>query len=287
MMVVTMNMEVRYMIKHLQDTFTLNNGVEMPGFGLGVYKVEDGSVAEEAVRTALENGYRSIDTASFYDNEKGVGEGIKNSGIPRDDVFLTSKVWNDEQGYTSTKQAFQRSIDKLGTDYLDLYLIHWPVKDTFVETWKAMEELYREGKVRAIGVSNFHVQHLEKLFANAEIISAVNQVEFHPHLTQEGLRAFCHQHNIQLEAWSPLKRGQLLEEDIIQTIAKKYGKSAAQVILRWDIQHDVITIPKSITKERIIANADIFDFSLTDEEMNQIDAMNQNDRSGSNPDSFD
>ncbi|MFD1065935.1 aldo/keto reductase [Oceanobacillus locisalsi] len=272
------------MSTHLRDTVTLNNGVDMPKFGLGVYKVEEGQTAVDAVRIALEHGYRSIDTASFYQNEVSVGQGIKESGVPRKDIFLTSKVWNDEQGYQSTLEAFENSLEKLGTDYLDLYLIHWPVKDTFIDTWKALEKLYHDGRVRAIGVSNFHVQHLERLLPEAEIVPAINQVEFHPHLTQVGLRAFCENQGIYLEAWSPLKRGQLLDHPTLVSIGEKYGKNVAQVILRWDIQHDVITIPKSITPERIISNADIFDFELTDEEMKQIDGMNENSRSGSNPD---
>lgn len=271
---------------HLQDTVTLNNGVDMPKFGLGVYKVEEGQVAVDAVKIALKHGYRSIDTASFYQNEDSVGQGIKESGVPRKDIFLTSKVWNDEQGYESTIEAFERSLKKLDTDYLDLYLIHWPVKETFVDTWKALEKLYHDGRVRAIGVSNFHIQHLERLLPEAEVIPAVNQVEFHPHLTQEGLRAFCENQGIHLEAWSPLKRGQLLDHPTLVSIGEKYGKNPAQVILRWDIQHNVITIPKSITPERIIQNAAIFDFTLTEEEMKQIDALNENSRSGSNPDDY-
>lgn len=275
------------MIQHLQDTIPLNNGVIMPGFGLGVYKVEKGKIAVDAVRTALENGYRSIDTASFYQNEASVGQGIKESGLPREDIFLTSKVWNDEQGYESTLEAFERSLEKLGTDYLDLYLIHWPVNEKFMDTWKAFEKLYQDKRVRAIGVSNFHIQHLERLLKEAEIVPAINQVEFHPHLTQEKLREYCRQHRIQLEAWSPLKRGQLLEHPILTAIAEKYHKTVAQIILRWDIQHQVITIPKSITPERIVQNADIFDFSLTEQEMKQIDAINENSRSGTNPDDYD
>lgn len=271
---------------HLQDTVTLNNGVDMPKFGLGVYKVDEGQTAVDAVKAALENGYRSIDTASFYKNEVSVGQGIKESGVPRKDIFLTSKVWNDEQGYESTLAAFERSLERLDTDYLDLYLIHWPVKETFIDTWKALENLYHDGRVRAIGVSNFHIQHLERLLSEAEVIPAINQVEFHPHLTQEGLRAFCENQGIQLEAWSPLKRGQLLDHPTLVSIAEKYGKSVAQVILRWDIQYNVVTIPKSITFERIIQNADIFDFELTEEEMKQIDALNENSRSGTNPDDY-
>lgn len=255
----------------------------MPIFGLGVYKVDDGKTVVESVKTAINHGYRSIDTASFYDNEIGVGQAIKESDIAREDIFVTSKVWNDEQGYESTLQAFERSLKKLDLEYLDLYLIHWPIKDTYKETWRALEKLYTDGRVRAIGVSNFNVNQLQDLLADCNIKPVINQVEFHPHLTQVELRNLCKQENIQLEAWSPLKRGRLLEEPTILKIAKQYQKSAAQVILRWDLQSQVITIPKSITKERIIENADIFDFSLTDEDMESINQLNRNDRSGKDP----
>ncbi|MFD1362102.1 aldo/keto reductase [Lentibacillus salinarum] len=275
------------MITHLQDTVTLNNGVKMPGFGLGVYKVEDGDVTVESVKAALKNGYRSIDTASFYDNERGVGQGIKESGVPRDEIFVTSKVWNDEQGYENTLQAFEASLEKLGTDYLDLYLIHWPVKGKYKETWKAMEKLYEEGKVRAIGVSNFHIHHLQDLMAGSNVKPVINQVEYHPHLTQEKLRAFCEQENILLEAWSPLKKGRLLDDPVIAGLAEKYGKTSAQIILRWDVQNHVVTIPKSTHEHRIQENADIFDFALTDDEMEQISSLNKDERTGTNPDSFD
>ncbi|WP_339227171.1 aldo/keto reductase [Oceanobacillus sp. FSL K6-2867] len=275
------------MIKHLQDTVTLNNGVEIPGFGLGVYKVEDGKTTVNAVKAALNYGYRSIDTASFYNNELGVGQAIREADIPREELFITSKVWNDEQGYESTLEACERSLNKLGLDYLDLYLIHWPVKGKYKETWRAMEKLYNDKKVRAIGVCNFHVHHLQDLLMDSYVQPVINQVEFHPHLSQAELREFCAKENIQLEAWSPLKRGQLLEEPALKEIAKKHGKTTAQIILRWDIQHNVITIPKSITEERIKSNADIFDFSLSESDMEKINGMNINDRAGTNPDSYD
>ncbi|NBJ68250.1 aldo/keto reductase [Roseburia sp. 1XD42-34] len=271
----------------LQDTVVLNNRVKMPGFGLGVYKVKNGRTVKTAVHAALENGYRLIDTASFYDNEIGVGEALKEANLPREEWFITTKVWNDQQGYEATKKAFERSLQKLGLDYIDLYLIHWPVKGMYVDTWKAMEELYHSGKVRAIGVSNFHQHHLENLMANREIVPAINQVEYHPHLTQETLHAFCKQHGIQLEAWSPLKRGQLLDDPFLTSLGKKYGKTAAQIILRWNIQNEVITIPKSTKPSRIKENAAIFDFSLTEDEMKQINSLNKNERSGTNPNSFD
>lgn len=275
------------MITHLQDTVTLNNGVNMPGFGLGVYKVEDGQTVVNSVKAAIKNGYRSIDTASFYDNEEGVGQGIKESGIPREEIFITSKVWNEEQGYESTLEAFERSLQKLNTDYLDLYLIHWPVKGKYKDTWRAMEKLYEDGRVRAIGVSNFHVHHLEDLMKDSNIKPVIDQVEYHPHLTQLELREFCEKENIQLEAWSPLKRGQLLDDPTLTEIANTYGKSTAQVILRWNIENNVITIPKSITENRIIENADIFDFSLTEQDTGKINALNINSRVGTNPDSYD
>lgn len=275
------------MIKHLQDTITLNNGVKMPGFGLGVYKVEDGDVVYQAVDAALEAGYRSIDTASFYFNEKGVGQAVKDSHVAREDIFITSKVWNDQQGYEETLKAFEESLENLQTDYLDLYLIHWPVKGKYKETWRAMEKLYKDERVKAIGVSNFHIHHLEHLLDGCEVKPAVDQVEYHPHLTQEELHGFCRREGIQLEAWSPLKRGQLLDDPLLNEIGRKYNKTAAQVILRWNVQNGVITIPKTITDQRIEENADIFDFSLTAEEMEQIRGMNKNDRAGTNPDSYD
>jgi methylglyoxal/glyoxal reductase len=274
------------MITSLNDTIKLNNGIKMPGFGLGVYKVEDGDTVVHAVRSAIEVGYRSIDTASFYDNERGVGQAVRESGIPREELFITSKVWNDQQGYESTLKAYDQSLEKLGMDYLDLYLIHWPVSGKYKETYRALEKLYEEGRVRAIGVSNFHVHHLEDLLANCKVKPVVNQVEYHPHLSQVDLKAFCEKEQIQLEAWSPLKRGRLLDEPTLMEIGKKYGKSVAQVILRWDIQNHVVTIPKSIKAERIRENADIFDFELTDTEMERIDGLNINERSGSNPDDF-
>lgn len=275
------------MVKDLQSTVALHNGVHMPWFGLGVYKVTDQSEIVEVVSAALKNGYRHIDTASFYQNEEGVGKGIRDSGISREDIFVTSKVWNDEQGYEETLIAFDNSLKRLGMDYLDLYLIHWPVARKFKETWKALEKLYREGRVRAIGVSNFHVHHLQDLMKDAEIKPMVNQIEYHPHLTQEEVHAFCKKEGIQLEAWSPLKRGILLDEPVLIEIGQKYSKTPAQIILRWDLQTEVITIPKSSNVERLKENADIFDFELTSEEMKQISSLNKNDRVGKNPNDLD
>ncbi|AUZ40379.1 glyoxal/methylglyoxal reductase [Bacillus stercoris] len=268
----------------LKDTVKLHNGVEMPWFGLGVFKVENGSEATESVKAAIKNGYRSIDTAAIYKNEEGVGIGIKESGVAREELFITSKVWNEDQGYETTLAAFEKSLERLQLDYLDLYLIHWPGKDKFKDTWRALEKLYKDGKIRAIGVSNFQVHHLEELLKDAEIKPMVNQVEFHPRLTQKELRDYCKKQGIQLEAWSPLMQGQLLDNEVLTQIAEKHNKSVAQVILRWDLQHEVVTIPKSIKEHRIIENADIFDFELSQEDMDKIDALNKDERVGPNPD---
>ena len=271
---------------NLKDTTTLSNGVKMPWMGLGVFKVTEGEEVIQSVKAAIKNGYISIDTAAIYGNEEGVGQAIKESGVPREELFITTKLWNSEQGYESTLAAFETSMNKLGLDYLDLYLIHWPGKDKYKETWKAFEKLYKDGRVRAIGVSNFLVHHLEDLLSSAEIKPMVNQVEFHPHLTQKELLAFCKNEGIQLEAWSPLKQGQLLSEPVLEDLAHKYNKSVAQVILRWDLQHGVVTIPKSIKEHRIIENANIFDFELSAEDMDKIDGLNQDSRAGSHPDTM-
>jgi diketogulonate reductase-like aldo/keto reductase len=271
---------------NLKDTTTLSNGVKMPWVGLGVFKVTEGEEVIQSVKAAIKNGYIGIDTAAIYGNEEGVGQAIKDSGVPRDELFITTKLWNSEQGYESTLKAFETSLTKLGLDYLDLYLIHWPGKNKYKETWKAFEKLYKEGRVRAIGVSNFQVHHLEDLISSAEIKPMVNQVEFHPHLTQKELLAYCKNEGIQLEAWSPLKQGKLLSEPVLEDLAHKYNKSVAQVILRWDLQHGVVTIPKSIKEHRIIENADIFDFELSTEDMDKIDGLNQDSRAGSHPDTM-
>ncbi|AKI93505.1 glyoxal/methylglyoxal reductase [Bacillus subtilis] len=268
----------------LKDTVKLHNGVEMPWFGLGVFKVENGNEATESVKAAIKNGYRSIDTAAIYKNEEGVGIGIKESGVAREELFITSKVWNEDQGYETTLAAFEKSLERLQLDYLDLYLIHWPGKDKYKDTWRALEKLYKDGKIRAIGVSNFQVHHLEELLKDAEIKPMVNQVEFHPRLTQKELRDYCKAQGIQLEAWSPLMQGQLLDNEVLTQIAEKHNKSVAQVILRWDLQHEVVTIPKSIKEHRIIENANIFDFELSQEDMDKIDALNKDERVGPNPD---
>ncbi|MEH7451674.1 aldo/keto reductase [Gottfriedia acidiceleris] len=269
----------------------LNNGLEMPVIGLGVFQVEDGQVVIDSVKAAIRNGYRSIDTAAIYQNEEGVGQGIREAleenGLKREDLFITSKVWNADLGYQSTIDAFELSLKKLGLDYLDLYLIHWPVEGKYVESWKALETLYKDGKVKAIGMSNFQIHHLKEVMANAEIMPMINQVELHPMLSQVELREFLKENSIQVEAWAPLMQGQLFENETLLQIANKHNKSIAQVVLRWHLQNDVVIIPKSIKEHRIQENANIFDFELTEEDMNQINSLNQNHRVGPDPDNFD
>ncbi|MCU5000558.1 aldo/keto reductase [Bacillus tropicus] len=279
------------MMKNLQSTTTLHNGVEMPWFGLGVFKVEEGPELVEAIKSAIKAGYRSIDTAAIYGNEVAVGEGIRAgieaTGISREELFITSKVWNADQGYEETIAAYEESLKKLQLDYLDLYLVHWPVEGKYKDTWRALETLYKEKRVRAIGVSNFQIHHLQDVIQDAEIKPMINQVEYHPRLTQKELQTFCKEQGIQMEAWSPLMQGQLLDNETLQAIAEKHGKTTAQVILRWDLQNGVITIPKSTKEHRIIANADVFNFELTKEDMEKIDALNENHRVGPDPDNFD
>ncbi|WP_169082146.1 aldo/keto reductase [Paenibacillus sp. PL91] len=267
------------------ESTTLSNGVKMPWFGLGVWKVKDDGEAERTVTSAIEEGYRLIDTAAAYNNETGVGAGIRNSGIPRDEIFITTKIWNAHQGYESSLTAFEDSRRKLGVEVVDLLLIHWPVKDKYTETWRALEKLYRDGYVRAIGVSNFQVHHLQDVISSGEIVPMVNQVEYHPLLTQQQLHAFAKSNNIQLMAWSPLMQGNL-DQSILSDIGAKYGKSPAQIVLRWDLQNEVVTIPKSINPVRLKENADIFDFALTAEEVAQISALNRDHRFGPDPDNF-
>ena len=274
-------------ITGLKGTFELHNGVKMPYFGLGVYLSEDGQEVINAVKWAIEAGYRHIDTASIYNNEEGVGEGLKQSGINREEVFVVSKVWNADQGYESTLKAFNDSLERLNLDYLDLYLIHWPVNGKYKDTWRALEHLYREKKVRAIGVSNFLKHHLEDLLKSAEIVPMVNQMEFHPYLVQQDLIDYCNAHKIQYEAWSPMMQGRIFELESIKKIGLKYGKSPAQVVLRWDLQKGVITIPKSAKKERIIDNASLFDFELSNDDMAYLEGLEKGQRFGPDPDTFD
>jgi diketogulonate reductase-like aldo/keto reductase len=274
-------------ITDIKGSFTLHNGVKMPYFGLGVYLSKDGTEVINAVKWAIQHGYRHIDTAAVYDNEEGVGEGIRASGIPREDIFLVSKVWNTEQGYDSTIKAFETSLKKLNTEYLDLYLIHWPVKGKYKETWKALEDLYRQKRIRAIGVSNFLQHHLEDLLTEASVVPMVNQMEFHPYLVQQELLNYCNSKKIQYEAWSPLMQGKIFEMDIFKKMAEKYKKTIAQLVLRWDLQKSVITIPKSSKKQRIVDNAAIFDFSISEEDMAVLDGLDKGKRFGPDPDTFD
>ncbi|SFL41727.1 Aldo/keto reductase [Gracilibacillus orientalis] len=271
----------------LTTTLKLNNGTEIPAVGLGVYKAEPGDEVYHAVRSALELGYRHIDTASLYANEEGVGQAIIDSGIPRDDIFVTTKVWNDEQGYEETKAAFKSSLERLQMDYVDLYLVHWPVPGTFTETYKALEEIYRDGKAKAIGVSNFEPHHVEELLKEAEITPVVNQVELHPQLQQQAVRDFCEKHDIKVEAWAPLGKARYFDHPVLQDLAVKHNKKPAQIIVRWQYQSGIITIPKSVHKERQQENVNIFDFELSKEDIEKIKGMDADKRLGAHPDEFD
>ncbi|MDX6363500.1 MAG: 2,5-diketo-D-gluconate reductase [Streptomyces sp.] len=267
----------------------LNNGVEMPQLGFGVWQVPDDE-AEQAVATALEAGYRSIDTAAIYGNEEGTGKAIASSGVPRADLFVTTKLWNGDQGYDSTLRAFDTSLDKLGLEYVDLYLIHWPLpsKGAYVDTYKAFEKLYADGRAKAIGVSNFLPDHLEQLLKATSVVPAVNQIELHPHLQQQAAREFHAEHGIATEAWSPLGSGKgLLEVPAIVAIARKHERTPAQVVLRWHLQLGNIVIPKSVTPSRIKENIEVFDFALDDEDISAISALNEDRRLGPDPATFD
>jgi diketogulonate reductase-like aldo/keto reductase len=270
----------------ITSSVQLNNGVAMPWLGLGVFKSAPGEETEQAVRWGLEIGYRHIDTAAYYENEADVGRAIEDSGVPREQIFITTKVWNSDQGYESTLKAFDRSRRNLGVDAVDLYLIHWPVKGMFVETWKAMEKLLADGKVRAIGVSNFLAHHVEELMRFSSVPPAVNQVEFHPFLVQEELLAFDARSHVQHEAWSPLTRARSLNHPVIVEIARKHERSPAQVVLRWDLHRGVVTIPKSVHRERILENSRIFDFSLDPAEVKKISALDAGERIGPHPDNI-
>jgi diketogulonate reductase-like aldo/keto reductase len=273
------------MTKALTESTVLSNGVKMPWLGLGVFKVTEEGLAEKTVKAAIDAGYRHIDTAAAYGNEEGVGAGVKNSGVPRDELFITTKVWNADQGYETSLAAFEKSLSKLDMDYVDLLLIHWPVKGKYKETWRALESIYKSGKARAVGVSNFQVHHLQDLAEGSELVPMVNQVEYHPLLSQVELLAYCRANGIQVTAWSPLMQGHL-DIPLLVEIGNKYGKTPAQVVLRWDLQNGVITIPKSVTPSRIAENADIFDFELSREDMEKLSSLNQNRRFGSDPDNF-
>ncbi|ANK60443.1 aldo/keto reductase [Loigolactobacillus backii] len=264
---------------------TLNNGVKIPQLGLGVFLVKDANELKQSIKWALAADYRHIDTAMIYENETTVGEAIKESKLDRKDLFITSKLWNSDHGYEETKAAFNASLKRLGVDYLDMYLIHWP-SPNYIESWKAMEELYHAGKIRAIGVSNFQIHHLEDLMAHTEVVPVVNQIETHPYFQQKELHDFMAKHNIAHEAWGPLGQGKgnVLNDPTLTELAKKHAKSTAQIILRWHVQRGEIVIPKSIHENRIQQNRDIFDFSLSDEEMAKIAAIDKNQRGSRSPD---
>ncbi|MBN1397304.1 MAG: aldo/keto reductase [Bacteroidetes bacterium] len=273
-------------ISDIKGTVELSNHVRMPYLGLGVFQVPDEEV-RKIVQYALYTGYRHIDTAFLYANERGVGQAVRDSNVPREEIFVTSKVWNSDQGYSNTLSAFDKSMNLLGLDYIDLFLVHWPVKGKYIDTWKALEQIYTDGRVRAIGVSNFLRHHLEDLLAQCKIKPMVNQMEFHPRLIQQDLIDYCRSNAIQYEAWSPLMQGRIFEISELNSIAAKYKKDAAQLVLRWSLHKGVVTIPKSAKRERITSNAQIFDFEITHDDMQAIDRLDRNERVGADPDNFD
>ena len=272
----------------IQSTITLNNGTVIPHVGLGVFQTPDGDTTVNAVQTALENGYRHIDTAMIYRNEASVGEGIRRAGLPRGDFFVTTKLWNDDIRAHRGKDAFQESLDRLGLDYVDLYLIHWPA-DEWQQAWDDLQEIYASGRAKAIGVSNFQKHHIDELLANSDVLPAVDQIESSPQFTNHELIGQLRSKGIVAEAWSPLggTRGNLLGSPVLAEIGAKYGKSAAQVVIRWHIQRGVVVLPKSTHAERIKQNFDVFDFNLTSEDMTDITALNTGKRNGADPDNFD
>ena len=276
------------MIRSLNNCAVLNNGVEMPWLGLGVFKVEDGQTVINAVKYAVEAGYKLIDTASIYQNEKGVGLAIRECAVAREALFITSKIWNKDQGYDSTLKAFDITMANLQLEYLDLYLIHWPMPKNrdYIATWKAMERLYREGRIRAIGVSNFEPEWIQDIIDECEIVPMVNQVECHPYFQQEKLRAYCREKKVHVQAWAPLAQGKILGDEKLIKLAEKYGKSAAQFVIRWALQSGLLTIPKSIRQDRIISNADVFDFVIDEEDMEAMKGFDANTRVGPDPRDF-
>lgn len=263
----------------------LENGIEVPMIGFGTFKIPNDQ-ASDVVKNAISAGYRHIDTAAIYRNEIGVGKGIKESHLHRSEIFLTTKCWNENQGYRKTLEAFEQSCQRLQTDYIDLYLIHWP-KPLNSETYRAMEELYHQGRIKAIGVSNFHQHHFEDLMKTATIKPMVNQIEYTPRLTQKSLKAFLEKEGVAMESWSPLMRGKVTDIGLLQELSRKYGKTVAQIVIRWNIDTDVIVIPKSVTPQRIKENIDIFDFCLSKEDIDAINDLNKDQRTGPDPDNFD
>ncbi|WP_016752192.1 aldo/keto reductase [Leptospira kirschneri] len=262
----------------LKQTVTLNNGISMPILGLGVWKTKSGKECKEAVLNALEVGYRHIDTARIYDNEKDVGQAIRESGIPRKEIFITTKLWNADQGPDKTRKALENSLDKLGIDFVDLYLIHFPVTSKRMNSWKELEKVYHDKLCKAIGVSNYTITHLGELLKDSQITPAVNQVEFHPFLNQIHLLEYCKKHKIQLEAYSPLAHGQKIEDPTISKIAQKYDKTPAQILIRWAIEQKIVVIPKSTQKKRIIENSKVFDFAISEEDMKILNSLDENFR---------
>jgi diketogulonate reductase-like aldo/keto reductase len=271
-----------------------NNGVEIPILGYGVFRVVSGDECVSAIKTALESGYKHIDTAAAYKNEESVGKAILESGIARSEIFITTKLSNDAQRSENVQESFTLSLEKLGTDYVDLYIIHWPVKECYVQSWLELEKIYKSGRAKAIGVSNFNEHHLDTLKKVWSVVPALNQIELHPYLTQKPLLNYCKKAGIVAQSWSPLGgnwnsggiKDNLLENEILVSIGKRHKKSAAQVVLRWNIQQGIVTIPKSVTPSRIKENIDIFDFELSGDDMNAIDALNKNLRGGPDPDNF-
>ncbi len=260
----------------LQSLVTLNNGVKMPALGLGVYQSEPGDETQNAILWALEAGYRHIDTAKRYDNETDVGQAFKRGGLPRQEIFVTTKLWNDDQGYDRTLAAFDASLKRLDLDFVDLYLVHWPVPGKRLDTWKAMTRILKEGRARAIGVSNYLERHLKELFDHSDVVPAVNQIEFGPFLYQKDLLDFCRRHGVQLEAYGPLTQGKRLDHPVVVAIAARQGRTSAQVLIRWALQHDLVVIPKSVRRARIEENAGVFDFALSMQDMAELDSLNEN-----------
>ena len=264
-------------------TITLNTGAAMPRLGLGCYKASEDNEVQSAIKDAVSVGYRLFDTASAYKNEEGVGQGIRECGIPREELFVTTKVWNNAQRLGAVEDAFSRSLERLGLDYVDLYLIHWPVPGCYVETWKVLEGICKSGRAKAIGISNFNEIQIQDILNVCEIVPAVNQIEYHPLWNQDSLRIFCQNHGIAVQAYAPLARGAYLEKPVLISLAEKYNRSTAQIGLRWMLQKDICVIPKSVHVDRILSNSQIFDFELDEMDMQAIDSMNENYRSASIP----